>query len=71
MTDKKSVIMVIPGWYAQAWWPTLMKRKRPCRRLGNTRQVYDNKHQTYAQQHGFTKNIPLWNMWIVKYDPNI
>jgi hypothetical protein len=69
ITDKQKSILVIPEWQAQAWWPTLMKKKRPCRELGNTRAVYSNENQTYAQQQGFSKSIPKWNMWIVLFDP--
>ena len=58
ITDKQKCILVVPEWQAQAWWPTLMKKKRPCRELGSTRDVYYNQHQTYAQQQGFSKSIP-------------
>jgi hypothetical protein len=36
--------------------------------LGHTRNVYMSTQQTYAQAHGFSKNIPKWTVWIVMYD---
>ena len=67
-TDRGRVCMIVPEWYAQAWWPDVMRKGRPTRMLGHTRSVYAATQQTYAQVHGFSKHIPRWNVWIVMYD---
>ena len=71
ITDKKNVVMIVPEWYAQAWWPNIMKKNRPCRLLGPTTRIYNTDQQTYAQRQGFTKNIPKWNVYVVLFDPKI
>ncbi len=68
ITDKRASAMVIPEWPAQAWWPNVMKKNRPCRLLGNSTQIYHSQ-QTYAQRLGFSKSIPDWKIWIVLFQP--
>jgi hypothetical protein len=69
IADNTVAAMVVPEWPAQAWWPSVMKRNRPCRLLGNTSQIYHSQ-PTYAQRLGYSKSIPNWKIWIVLFKPN-
>jgi hypothetical protein len=65
--DMRASAMIVPEWQAQAWWPILMTKGKPCLLLGTTHQIYNT--DSLAQRQGYVETIPRWRMWIVLFKP--